>query len=259
MNQRVSGSSTALADAGVTVSCVNNAFSWTKNYTTDPDFIATATGSSVQYDFNIYALDGLGNQVIDSTALTAVKVSKLGPTVLTNIAYLKNYVMQNIVVSTPTTGISDHPDPGTGAVGNCPISTGLFTLTGTLDPESTLSLSGATSTINNSSGTSLNIQACVPYGTTSLVLSTKDESGSSFGTQYTVNVTSSTFIQTLGSANEGFKFQALSPDLSSLVSAGTNLINISSDQFDTAMTASTGATGLTLATGLASYVQQVSP
>ncbi len=258
VNQRLSGSGAPLVDAGVTASCVNNTYTWTKSFVADTNYVATAAGSGVQLDFNIYALDGVGNQVTDSTALTAIRFNKLAASTLTNIKYMKNYIQQTVAVSASTTIISDNPDPDTGTAGHCASSEAAFVFTGTQDPEASISITGATAT-NASSGSTLSYTACVPFGNTSLVLGTKDESGSSVGTQYAVNVSSSAVIQTFGSADEGFKFQGLAPVLSGLISMGINLINISADAFGIATTNSTGAVGYTLATGLTSYVQEVSP
>lgn len=258
VTQKISGGPGAAVDSGVTANCVNNAFTWTKSFAADSNYMAAAAGSGVQFDFNIFALDGLGSQVVDSTALSAIKFYKLASTVLTSVKYYKAYIQQTVSVTGPNTVISDNPDPDSGGAGHCPTTTAAFTLTGTVDPQATLVVSGATST-NNDSGTTLSFLVCVPFGSTSVVVSTKDEAGTSTGTQYSINITSSTVLQTLGSATEGFKFQNLSPILAGLTSQGLSLINVSSDLFGKANTSSTGAAGYTLSTGLTSYVQQASP
>lgn len=259
VSYRVSGSSSPAVDSGLSATCLNNAFAWSKSFAAEANYVATSAGSGIQYDFNIYALDGLGSQVVDSTALSAVKFYKLANTVLTSVKYYKTYIQQTVAVSGATTSITDNPDPDTGLPGHCTSSTAQFTLTGTLDPQATVGVTGATST-NSSSGTTMSFLVCVPFGSTTLTINSKDESGTSFGTQYTVNLTSATIMQTIGSSDQGFKSQNLSPNLASIpVSQGISLINISSDHIGTASKASTGSTGYSVSTGLTSYTQQASP
>ena len=258
VNQRLSGSSDAFADSGVTASCVNGAFTWTKSYTADTNYIATSLGSGFQYDFKIYGQDGVGAQITDPLALTAVKMFRLAPTVLANVKYVKSLVQQTLVVLGTNTTITDSADGDTGGTGHCPASSAPFVLGGSVDPESNVGISGASS-LNSNSGTTLALTACVPFGSTSLVLYTKDESGSTLGSQYSVNVISNETITTFGFASQGFKMQNLSPQLNTLLSQGINLINVSSEHIGTASVNSSGTTGYTISVGLTNYTQQVSP